>query len=129
MSDPEEPVQLPSLLRNLEGLGWEEKNSTIESYLFSTPHGSHEALHFLLDILRNDNTRHVIKLAIETVFRSASLREKIRKEGNLYRNYDHAKRHEHEMKRDAPRDLAYYKKLTIASVIDHPTTPYHHSRI
>jgi hypothetical protein len=100
------PLQCPSLFENPENSRWDDMISAIESDIFSEPRGSHEALHYLFEKIRNEDTSRLIKAAIDTAFRSPLLPRKIEKEWKLYRDYDDAKCHEHEMRRDAPNDLA-----------------------
>lgn len=78
----------------------------IVSDLFSERGGSHDALHFLFEKLINKNTPNHIKEAIETVFGSAILKERIQRDWNLYDGYDHAKICEQQMDRYASYDLA-----------------------
>jgi hypothetical protein len=103
---PEDPLQSPSLFENLENLQWDDMISAIESDIFSNFCGSHEALHYLFEKIQNEDTSRLIKAAIDTAFRSPFLRQRIKREWNLYHGYDDAKRNEHEMRKDAPYDLA-----------------------
>lgn len=103
---PEDTFQCPSLFENLENSRWDDVISAIESDIFSKVRGSHKALHYLFEKIQNENTSLLIKAAIDTAFRNPLLRQRIEREWNLYHDYDDAKRHEHEMRRDTPYDLA-----------------------
>ncbi|CEJ62572.1 hypothetical protein PMG11_11069 [Penicillium brasilianum] len=103
---PEDPLQCPSLFENLEDLRWDDMISSIESDIFSKRLGSHDAVHFLFEKMQNNDTPLLIRQAINTVFSRPSLRQKIEKEWNLYPDYADAKRHQHEINKGAPYDLA-----------------------
>lgn len=106
MSNCQQTLDCPLLFEKTEQLGEHELRSAIWSDIFSYPGGSHEALHFLFEALENTDTPNYIKEAIKSVFGSATLREEILQDWNLYRGYDHAKRHERQMRKYAPVDLA-----------------------
>jgi hypothetical protein len=106
MSSYQEVLKCPSLFTNTEQPGQHVLEPAIRSDLFSKPRGSHEALHFLFEAVRNKDTPDYIKATINAVFRSRSMRETIMEKWNLYHGYDHAKRNESQINRYVAYDLA-----------------------
>ncbi|CEJ55676.1 hypothetical protein PMG11_01924 [Penicillium brasilianum] len=102
---PERPLQCPSIFKNIEDVPLQDIISAITSDLFSIPLGSHKALHFLAEELRKENAHPLVKIAIDTALKSASLRSRIQVEWKLYHDYEHAKSHL-PMDENAPYDLA-----------------------
>lgn len=105
MSNYQEVLECHLLFKNTEQPEQHVLEAAIWSDLFSAG-GSHEALHLLFEVLRNNDTPNDIKDTIDSVFKSASMRQSIMKEWKLYHGYDHAKRHKSQMNSYADYDLA-----------------------
>ncbi|OJJ42045.1 hypothetical protein ASPZODRAFT_170422 [Penicilliopsis zonata CBS 506.65] len=100
MSTEKERLQCPSLFKTIPDL-----KSAIEGDLFFEG-GSHDALHFFLEALKDDNTDPFIKMAIKNTFRDPSVRQRIEESWKLSYDYHDEKIRQHRMGDEACYDLA-----------------------